>query len=244
MTPSPPSRPFARFALALMLSLPAALAAQEPQPSPPPHRHPHDAAAEHRHHQAHHDFSDAERWSAVFDDPARDAWQKPAEVVALMALAPGMTVVDLGSGTGYFLPHLSRAVGDGGRVLALEPEPNLVRFIEQRAAREGWTNVEARRIPYDDPELAPASADRILIVNTWHHIAERPAYAAKLRAALAPGGRVYVVDFTKDSPSGPPPAERLDPEQVVDELKAGGLDAELIPETLPRQYVVAARRPD
>ena len=95
----------------------------------------------------HHDFSDAEHWSQVFDSAERDAWQKPAEVVALMDLEPGMTVVDLGAGTGYFLGPLSAAVGGEGRVLGLDVEESLVTFMTKRAEREGWTNVTPRRVP-------------------------------------------------------------------------------------------------
>ena len=160
-----------------------------------------------------------------------------------MGIEPGMKVVDLGAGTGYFLSYLSKAAGKKGRVLALDPEPDMVRFMAQRAKREKMANVEPRRIPFDDPKLEPASVDRVLIVNTWHHIGERAAYAGKLERALKPGGRVYVVDFTRDSPSGPPVEERLEPQQVMSELGGGGLQAELMEETLPRQYVVVGRKP-
>ncbi len=210
------------------------------QKSHPGHHQGHDS--EYRHSTMEHDFSSAEEWSARFDSPEREAWQKPAEVVALLGVEPGMTVVDLGAGTGYFLSHLSAAAGEGGRVLALDPEADMIRFMAERAQREGLANVEPRRIPFDDPQLEPASADRVLIVNTWHHIEQRADYAGKLLAALKPGGRVYVVDFTRDSPSGPPVEERLRYEQVIAELEGGGLEAEPVEETLPRQYVVVGRR--
>lgn len=199
---------------------------------------------EYRHTTMDHDFADAEEWSARFDSPERKAWQKPDEVVRLMAVESGMTVADLGAGTGYFLSYLSAAVGADGRVLALDPEPDMIRFMVERAQRESLANVEPLRIPFDDPQLEPASVDRVLIVNTWHHIAKRADYAGKLLAALKPGGEVYVVDFDRDSPSGPPVQERLEPEQVIAELEGGGLEAALVEETLPRQYVVVGRRPE
>ena len=135
-------------------------------------------------------------------------------------------------------------MGEEGRVLALDPEASLIEFMKERASEEGWSNVEPRRIPYDDPELDDGSIDRLLIVNTWHHIEDRPAYAAKIRQALKPGGRVYVVDYTLDSPSGPPREERLAPEQIVDELARGGLASAQIEESLPRQFIVVGRRDD
>ncbi len=204
--------------------------------------HDGDHPTDYQHETMAHDFSGAEEWSARFDSPERGAWQRPAEVVELLGVEPGMTVADLGAGTGYFLSYLSAAAGKGGRVLALDPEPDMIRFMTDRARRESLSNVEPRQIPFDDPELLPASVDRVLIVNTWHHIETRADYARKLLAALKPGGRVYIVDFTRDSPSGPPVGERLTPEQVIADLAAGGLEADTLDETLPRQYMVVGRR--
>src|SRR6185503_5898979 len=96
----------ARTAAAALLLF-AACGGSEPS-APPQHQHDHAAAhGEHR-------FEKADEWAKLFDDPSRDAWQKPDVVVTLLALEPGMTVVDIGAGTGYFMARLSRAVGDKG----------------------------------------------------------------------------------------------------------------------------------
>lgn len=153
-----------------------------------------------------------------------------------------MVVADLGAGTGYFLPHLSRAVGENGRVLALDVEPNLVDHMKKRVEKDGLANVEVQLIPTDDPKLEPGSVDVVLIVDTWHHIDARSAYAGKLAAALKPGGRVVVVDFTMDSPEGPPKKHRLPPDAVEKELAGGSLKPETLASSLPRQYVVVGRR--
>ena len=206
-----------------------------------PHGHgPHG----HGEHGDHHDFSDVSRFAAIFDDPERDTWQQPAEVVRLLAIEPGMVVADLGAGTGYFLPHLATAVGPSGRVLALDVEPNMVAHMRERAQEAELPNVEPRVVAPDDPSLEPRSTDRVLIVDTWHHIAARETYAGRLREALRPGGFVLVVDFTRESPHGPPPAMRLDAETVSAELRRAGLEVEILEETLPYQYAVRARRPD
>jgi ubiquinone/menaquinone biosynthesis C-methylase UbiE len=177
----------------------------------------------------------------MFDSEDRDAWQKPSEVLAAMEIGQGMTVADIGAGTGYFLSHLSAAVGDSGKVLALDVEESMVDFMKARAQRERLANVEPRAIPFDDPGLDIESVDRVLIVNTWHHIDQRTDYTRKLAGALRPEGRVYIVDFTKESAHGPPPEQRLSSDEVIAELEAGGLSAAAVDEDLPDQYIVVAR---
>ena len=159
-----------------------------------------------------------------------------------MAIAPGMTVADIGAGTGYFLPYLSPAVGTRGKVLALDIEPDMVRYLKERAARQGLKNVEAKLVPYNDPALAPESVDRVLIVNTWHHIPDRQRYASKLASSLRPNGAVYLVDYTLTSKRGPPVSHRIAPEAVAQELAAGKLATEIRTDVLPEQYIVIARR--
>lgn len=211
--------------------------APESSPKPPP------ASPSASHGPLVHRFEHAEQWASVFDDPARDAWQKPQLVVDTMKIAPGATVADLGTGTGYFLPYLSKAVGSSGKVLALDVEPDMIRYVKERTQKSGWTNVEARVVPLDDPGLAEASVDRVLIVDTWHHVPERKTYAAKLARALRPGGAVFIVDFTMEAKEGPPKHHRLLPEAVIDELAAGGLKSERVPADLPEQWIVAGRKP-
>jgi ubiquinone/menaquinone biosynthesis C-methylase UbiE len=216
-----------------LISLALALAACGS--SPPPTAHPGHGPLVHR-------FERADEWAKVFDDPARDAWQRPDDVVAMLELAPGMTVADVGAGTGYFEGRLARAVGPSGAVLAEDIEPDMIRYLRERAAREGWRNVRAVQGTTDDPALPAGAVDRILIVDVWHHVADRRAFAAKLAAALRPGGAIAIVDFTRDAKHGPPPMHRLAPEAIVDDLAAAGLDARVAETKLPEQYVVVAVR--
>jgi predicted methyltransferase len=197
------------------------------------HQHGHGKAGYHM------DFSAVERFARHFDGPERDGWQKPTEVVRFLELGTGQVVADIGAGTGYFLPHLSKTAGAGGRVLALDVEPNMVEYMKQRAKKGALSNVEPRVVAPDDPGLAPGSVDHVLIVNTWHHIDDRTSYASKLARALRPGGTLLIVDFTLESDQGPPKEHRLSAEQVKKELEAGGFRAEVVRgETLPKQYLV------
>ncbi|MEM7138754.1 MAG: methyltransferase [Myxococcota bacterium] len=184
-----------------------------------------------------------ESYAAQLDSEERYWWQRPERVVELLRCAPGMTVVDLGAGTGYFVPYLSRAVGLSGRVLALDVDPAMIDTLSRRVVRERLHNVTAVRVSDDDPALTPRSTDRVLVVNTWHHLENRTAYAEALGSALRTGGELLVVDFTEDSPKGPPESHRLPPGQVLSELRQAGFEADLVEAGLPYQYVVRGRVP-
>ena len=194
------------------------------------------ARAQHGEPPMHHGFGGAERWSAVFDDPARDAWQRPDDVVRALAPAPDAVVADVGSGTGYFAVRLARAV-PRGRVIGSDLEPDMVRFLRERAAREGLPNLQAVRAAERSPNL-PEPVDLVLLVNTYHHLARRSRYFSELRPSLKPGGRVAIIDFRMDSPVGPPPPHRLDPEVVAREMTEAGYRLAARHDFLPHQYLL------
>lgn len=187
-------------------------------------------------HDPKHSFDDVEKWARVFDDPARDAWQKPHEVIKALALAPDAQIADLGAGTGYFTVRLASMLPNA-RVYAVEIEPNLVRYVEARAKREGLRNVVSREGAPHDPRL-PEKVDLILVVDTYHHIDARAEYFRRLRNALRPGGRIAIVDFKLDSPYGPPRAARLAPEAVKAEMEAAGFAVAAEHSFLPYQYFI------
>jgi predicted methyltransferase len=222
-----------------------ALEVPVPEPTTPEAHGEHAGGDRLAHHHGADHFVDPERFVASWNDPGRDAWQKPDEIVAALGVAPGATVVDLGVGTGYLVPSLSEAVGPAGRVLAADVEPSMLAFIEAATAREGWNNVQTHPTTFTSPELAAASVDAVVTLNVWHHVEDRGVYASKARDALKPGGSFVIVDFLKEETEGfgPPVEMRLTAEQVVAELVAGGLVAEILPETMPRHYVVRGRRP-
>jgi cyclopropane fatty-acyl-phospholipid synthase-like methyltransferase len=182
----------------------------------------------------HHSFGDAERWSHVFDDPKRDAWQKPHEVIEALALAPDAIVADIGSGTGYFSVRLANMLSQG-RVYGVDIEPDMVKYLAERARREQHANLIALAGAPDDPRL-PEKVDLILMVDVFHHIEGRERYFRKLRVSLRPGGRIAIIDFRLDSPDGPPRASRVAPRQVIAELKAAGYALERQHGFLPNQY--------
>lgn len=189
----------------------------------------------------HHGFADADALTKVFDDPARDEWQRPDDVLRALQLAPEMTVADIGAGTGYFAVRLARAV-PAGEVIAADVEPDMVRYLNDRARREQFPNLHALQATPTASGLAAQSVDRILVVHVWHHLAGRADYARDLAAALRPGGKLFIVDYCLTAHRGPPANLRVAPEVIIAELSAAGLVAKVSPVTLPDQYIVEARR--
>ncbi|MBL8600821.1 MAG: methyltransferase domain-containing protein [Myxococcales bacterium] len=232
--------------LAALTIVTAACARPSPEPTTAsamrhPHHAPHSHDAHPHHHGAGH-FQDPAQWARIFDDPARDAVIAPDRVIAAMALAPSMTVVDLGAGTGYFSVRLARAV-PAGRVIATDIEAPMLRYIEARAQREGLNNLSTALGTEDSPGLAPGSVDRVLVVDVWHHVAHRVAYARRLAEALTPDGRVFIVETRPDAEvEGPPPAMRLRPETICQELAEAGFEARALGLSLAHHVVVEARR--
>jgi SAM-dependent methyltransferase len=212
--------------------------------SPGHHAHGQANHAAHGDHAAHahgHGFTDAAAWAKVFDDPARDAWQRPDDVIRAMELTPTMTVADIGAGTGYFAVRLARLVPTG-RVIATDIEADMVKHLTERAAHDKIDNLQAVMATESSAGLGPDSVDRILIVDVWHHLGDRVSYARELGAALRPGGRLFIVDYSATATRGPPAQMRLAPEAVIAELVSAGWSASLSPTTLPEQYIIEARR--
>jgi len=205
--------------------------------------HDHEHVRPHESHGVvgpHHAFTDADAWTQVFDDPARDAWQRPDDVLRALELEPAMTVADVGAGTGYFSVRLARAVPHG-EVIAADLEPDMVRFLTERARREQLPNLRAIQATPTASGLVAQSVDRILIVHVWHHLADGGEYARGLAAALRPGGRLFIVDFSLTAHRGSPASMRVAPEEVIEALEGAGLSSRLSPMALPDQYIVEAR---
>ncbi len=187
-----------------------------------------------------HRFRDAERWAQVFDDPKRDVWQKPDEVLQALALPPDALVADLGAGTGYFAVRLARRL-PSGRVYAVDVEPDMVRYLANRAKRENRGNLVAVQGTSDDPKF-PEKVDLVLLVDVYHHLDERERYFQRLGGYLRPGGRVAIIDFRPDSPDGPPRSARLAAERVKDELRRAGYRLAQEHGFLPNQYFLVFER--
>ncbi len=190
-------------------------------------------------HTHEHSFGGAEKWAQVFDDPQRDAWQKPHEVIQALALKPDAVIADIGSGTGYFSARFAHMVPKG-RVYGLDTEPDMVKYLADRAKREKLGNLVSLKAAPGDPKL-PEKVDLVILVDVYHHVENRERYFSKLRDSLKAGGRVAIIDFRMDSPEGPPKAARIAPAQVKGELYRAGYALEREHAFLPNQYFLVFR---
>jgi predicted methyltransferase len=203
--------------------------------APPPGGHGHGGHGPGAHgHGMPHRFDDAAAWAKRFDAPERDAWQKPDEVIAALALPPDAVVADLGAGTGYFAVRLARAVPQG-RVLAVDVEPDMVRHVDARAAQLGLANLRGRVTATDRADVDDGT-DLVLVVDTYHHIDRRVAYFTALKSKLSARGRLAIIDFLPTSERGPPAAHKLPADVVVRELEAAGFRVVARHDFLPDQY--------
>ncbi len=188
----------------------------------------------------HRRFEDAEKWAKEFDNPERDAWQKPEETLDALHLKPNSSVADLGAGTGYFSVRIAKRVPEG-KIFAVDVEPDMVRYLGARAQRERLTNLVPVQASPDAANI-PDAVDVVLVVDTYHHIANRTQYFAKLKSSLRPAGRLAIIDFTAESPNGPPAQYRISPERVAEELNAAGYSLTDRHQFLPRQYYLVFQK--
>jgi SAM-dependent methyltransferase len=160
-------------------------------------------------------------------------------VITALRLAPGQSVADIGAGTGYFAVRLAHMLPQG-RVYGVDVEPDMVKYLGERAKKENLANLTAVAGAPDDARI-PAPVDLVLLVDVYHHIEQRAAYFRQLHAALKPGGRVAIIDFRLDAPVGPPKNARIAPDRVKSEMKNAGYVMHAEHGFLPNQYFLVFR---
>jgi ubiquinone/menaquinone biosynthesis C-methylase UbiE len=154
----------------------------------------------------------------------RDQKQKPKELVAAMSLKPGMTVADIGTGTGYMLPFLSEAVGPAGSVLGEDIFPDFLEKAQNTAKEHKLANVKFIRGSETDPGLPENGVDVVLALDTYHHWDYPEKMLAALHRELRDRGRLVVVDYYKRPDAMPGGGAmrhiRLDDADVIKEIEA------------------------
>ncbi|MEO8025833.1 MAG: methyltransferase domain-containing protein [Bryobacteraceae bacterium] len=176
-------------------------------------------------------------------DPHRDAEQRPAELVAGFGLKAGMTVADIGTGVGYLLPHLSKAVGPSGKVIGEDIFPDFLEKAKSRASAEHLANTTFVLGDTKDPKLPAGALDFAVILDVYHHFDYPQDMLAGLSRALKPTGRIAIVEFhRKEGAMGRGSWVfghlRLDQAGVIQEVEASGFKLVSVKDHIPDgQYV-------
>ena len=131
---------------------------------------------------------------SVFDSPGREDRLQINRVMEILGVTQGKAVADIGAGSGWFTVLAAKRVGAGGMVYAVDINPEAVRHIDQRAQKEQLRNVKTILSKPDDPLLPAHSIDAVLLLKTYHEVAQPVVLLRNLRAALHPGAKVGVID--------------------------------------------------
>lgn len=169
------------------------------------------------------------------NDPSRDAWQNPKEVVEKLAITPGLKVADLGAGGGYFTWHLAGAVGPEGTVYAVEIDETALGIIRKEMSSRGITNVVPVRAEPGDAKL-PEPVDLVFTCDTYHHMEERVTYFRSLNRYLKPDGRVAILDFHPHGFFSGLLGHGTAKEQVRDEMESAGYRLTADSDLVERQH--------
>jgi arsenite methyltransferase len=144
---------------------------------------------------------DPEGYAKFLEGAERVSRMQVPRVIETLGVKPGMKVADLGSGSGLFTRPIAKAAAPGGVVYAVDINEALLKIVDRSAKDQKIESIRTVLAATDDPKL-PEPVDLILICDTLHHIQNQPQYVKGLSKYLRPGGRVAIIDFSKDWPVG------------------------------------------
>ena len=188
-------------------------------------------------HEMHRLHKDPKAYIGMLDDPKRDAYQKPHEVLTALNLKPGEVIADIGAGSGYFTFRLAHHVGAKGKVYAVDVSPDMIRHINRRIRELKAANVVSILADADDPLLPEASVNRFFFCDSWHHIDHQPKYLSLIKRMLKPGGEIVMIDcHKKELPVGPPIQMKIAREDLIKQMESNGFQLQKEHTFLPYQY--------
>ena len=187
--------------------------------------------------QMHQLHNDPKSYIGALEDPKRDAYQKPHEVLTALNLKPGEVIADIGAGSGYFTFRLSHFVGDKGKVYAVDVSPDMILHINRRTRETKTTNVVSLLADADDPLLPDQSVNRFFICDVWHHVDNQTKYLSLMKKMLKPGGEIVMIDFhKKELPIGPPMQMKIAREDLIKQMETNAFRLAKEHTFLPYQY--------
>jgi len=170
-------------------------------------------------HQMHRLHSDPKAYIGALEDPKRDAYQKPHDVLTALNLKSGEVVADIGAGSGYFTFRLAQHVGDRGKVYTVDVSPDMILHINRRIRELKAANVVSILADADDPLLSDSSVNRFFFCDSWHHVDNQSKYLSLIKRMLKPNGEIIMIDFhKKDLPVGPPLRMKIAREDLIKQM--------------------------
>jgi ubiquinone/menaquinone biosynthesis C-methylase UbiE len=177
------------------------------------------------------------------DRPEREAEEKPELALDALGIRAGMTVADVGAGTGYMSLRMARRVGPTGKVYANDLQPEMLKKLRSNSQREKLSNVETVQGTESDPKLPPNTMDLVLLVDVYHEFSQPQAMLDKIRESLKPDGRLVLLEYRKEDPSVPiRPEHKMSVAEVKTEVEAEGYKLDQVIEKLPRQHIIVFRK--
>jgi len=192
------------------------------------------------------DNPEYKRWQTMFESEGREIFEQRHAIVDALEIKPGMTVADIGAGTGVLSLLFAEKVGVGGTAIAQDIAPEFLRGIEERARKAGLSQVRTLLGMEKDARLSAGSVDLIFTSDTYHHFEYPLAMLASLHAALKPGGRLIVIDYEKipgRSNSWVMNHVRANRETVIAEVTAAGFLLDRTHDFLRENYFLEFKKP-
>ena len=181
--------------------------------------------------------------AAWLEREEREREERTDLLMTALALTPGMVVADIGAGTGYLSRRMARVVAPGGKVLAVDVQPEMVAMLKELARSSGQANIEPLLGTETDVRLPAASVDLAIMVDVYHELSRPYEVLASVVRALKPGGRVVFVEYRAEDPAVPIKAlHKMSEAQVKREAAAHPLVWERTVNTLPWQHLVVFRK--
>jgi SAM-dependent methyltransferase len=175
--------------------------------------------------------------------PSRASEERPDLLVEELHLQPGMSVADIGAGSGYLSRRIAPIVAPG-RVFAVDVQPQMVALLTELSQNPKFNNVVPIQGGTDDVQLPPASVDLAVLVDVYHELAYPYEVMRSLVRALKPGGRVVLVEYRGEDPAVPIKAlHKMSEAQIRREISVLPLAWERTSERLPMQHIVVFRKP-
>jgi SAM-dependent methyltransferase len=131
---------------------------------------------------------------SIFDSPGREERLQIKRVMDILGIVPGKSVADIGAGSGWFTVRAAKRVGETGMLYAVDINPEAIRYVSDRAEKERLHNVKTILGRPDDPQLPATSVDSVLLLKTYHEVAQPVALLRNLKKSLRAGAKVGIID--------------------------------------------------